>query len=321
MRFPRTFCAHYPQEHRLGNMASAAAFWTVPARWRFGVTTAMYVGEVNPKGIASSSPGLRGTSYPGKEEKIFANPEGVVPDWVEAETLSGLITICCLLSQGSSFLATLGFETESPWDSQEIRGVFAAQFPAARLGLEKKPLLTAGTLELTDDSSKKFGPALPSPRDYSSARTVVPPQDKHRQPLPEEPKRERQPAPAPAPHTGGLTVVGSYVPATTRQLAKAADLKSLLRIELCVDQLLSARRREHLAYVSATIARRLFAGQDVMVFTRRRLFRADTPSGSLQIGSRVSDALVELVKGLDVRPRYMLAKGGITPSDLATRAL
>ena len=32
---------------------------------------------VNPKGIASSSPGLRGTSYPGKAAENHANPNGV----------------------------------------------------------------------------------------------------------------------------------------------------------------------------------------------------------------------------------------------------
>src|SRR5438874_12640195 len=33
---------------------------------------------VNPEGIASSSPGLRGTSYPGKSCKPPLNPNGVV---------------------------------------------------------------------------------------------------------------------------------------------------------------------------------------------------------------------------------------------------
>ena len=33
----------------------------------------------NPNGIASSSPGLRGTSYPGLEQRPSQNPEGVPP--------------------------------------------------------------------------------------------------------------------------------------------------------------------------------------------------------------------------------------------------
>jgi uncharacterized protein YgbK (DUF1537 family) len=44
-------------------------------------------------------------------------------------------------------------------------------------------------------------------------------------------------------------------------------------------------------------------------------------TGSLQIGNSVSAALVEIVQRLAVRPRYLIAKGGITSSDVATRGL
>ncbi|OPZ20919.1 MAG: hypothetical protein BWZ10_00583 [candidate division BRC1 bacterium ADurb.BinA364] len=42
---------------------------------------------------------------------------------------------------------------------------------------------------------------------------------------------------------------------------------------------------------------------------------------SLAIGRQVSEALVQTVRSLAGRPRYLLAKGGITSSDLATKAL
>ena len=73
----------------------------------------------NPKGIASSSPGLRGTSYPGKTARQPVNPNGVVSitpprghNPVGVENIFGSVT------QGSSFLATLGFAPESRWDSK-----------------------------------------------------------------------------------------------------------------------------------------------------------------------------------------------------------
>jgi hypothetical protein len=53
----------------------------------------------------------------------------------------------------------------------------------------------------------------------------------------------------------------------------------------------------------------------VLVFTSRRFVDGGTPTRSLQIGSRISDALVELVRRLESRPRYLIAKGGITESD------
>jgi len=41
----------------------------------------------------------------------------------------------------------------------------------------------------------------------------------------------------------------------------------------------------------------------------------------LTIGRRVSDSLVEIVRAISTRPRYLLAKGGITSSDVATKGL
>ncbi|CAI7751969.1 unnamed protein product, partial [Closterium sp. NIES-54] len=45
------------------------------------------------------------------------------------------------------------------------------------------------------------------------------------------------------------------------------------------------------------------------------------PASSLEIGWRVSEAVVEVVRAIGVRPKYILAKGGITSSDVATKAL
>src|SRR5437867_3022930 len=75
--------------------------------------------ENYPEGIVSSSPGLRGTSYPGKTSRIPDNPNGVVslPRGRPA-TPSGLGKIYRSATQGSSCLATLGFGPESPWDSR-----------------------------------------------------------------------------------------------------------------------------------------------------------------------------------------------------------
>ena len=73
----------------------------------------------NPNGIESLSPGLRGTSYPGWTIIENTTPTGLRqtnhalgcnPFRVE--------DVCFTVSQGSSSLATLGWMTESLWDSQ-----------------------------------------------------------------------------------------------------------------------------------------------------------------------------------------------------------
>jgi uncharacterized protein YgbK (DUF1537 family) len=60
---------------------------------------------------------------------------------------------------------------------------------------------------------------------------------------------------------------------------------------------------------------------DVMVYTSRDLVAGQDAEENLAMGNQISDSLVDIVKRISVRPRYLLAKGGITSSDIATKAL
>ena len=121
---------------------------------------------------------------------------------------------------------------------------------------------------------------------------------------------------------GGLIVVGSYVPKSTVQLNTLLAQPDLTQVEINVDALLDDQRQPAAiaqAIQAATSA--LVAGQDVVLYTSRRLVTGDDAVSSLAIGQRVSASLVTIVRGLGTRPRYLIAKGGITSSDLATKAL
>jgi uncharacterized protein YgbK (DUF1537 family) len=121
---------------------------------------------------------------------------------------------------------------------------------------------------------------------------------------------------------GGLVVVGSYVPKSTAQLNALLAEGTLTAIALDVDALLDERAaQETIAQATAAATQALGAGHDVVVYTSRRLVTGADAEQSLAIGQRVSASLVALVQGLGVRPRYLIAKGGITSSDLATKAL
>ncbi|MBT5901751.1 MAG: hypothetical protein HOH58_06550 [Opitutaceae bacterium] len=127
--------------------------------------------------------------------------------------------------------------------------------------------------------------------------------------------------PAGARH-GGLTVVGSYVPKTTAQLAQLEARHDLVSIELDVSDLLVREARSQT--IAAAIAKMNIAlsdGRDVVVHTSRELVRSSDDGANLSIGSEVSRALVEVVQAIAVRPRYLIAKGGITSSDTATEGL
>lgn len=126
---------------------------------------------------------------------------------------------------------------------------------------------------------------------------------------------------SPSPH-GGLTLVGSYVPKTTAQLAALLTASAVTPIELSVSALLDP------ALVSSTLSAAvaqtntaLASGHDTVVFTSRQLITSSNAVASLAIGRQVSNALVFLVQNLTVAPRYLIAKGGITSSDTATLGL
>ena len=125
------------------------------------------------------------------------------------------------------------------------------------------------------------------------------------------------------PPTGsGLFVVGSYVPRSTSQVKTLLEQSDIAKIEVDVETLLDENR--YAGEIERVVERANGAanrGQDVVIFTSRRLVTGDDADSSLSIGQRVSASLVAIVHGLTIRPRYLVAKGGIIASDVATRGL
>jgi uncharacterized protein YgbK (DUF1537 family) len=119
---------------------------------------------------------------------------------------------------------------------------------------------------------------------------------------------------------GVLLVVGSYVPRTTAQLTALMDVKNLELLEIDVAKLIDDRSKWQKHYRSK-INDGLGKGTDMVIFTSRLLISSADPGESLAIGNKVSAFLVELVKGLNTQPKCIIAKGGITSSDIATKGL
>jgi uncharacterized protein YgbK (DUF1537 family) len=121
---------------------------------------------------------------------------------------------------------------------------------------------------------------------------------------------------------GGLVVVGSYVGRTTVQLESVLGLTSAAGIELVVDRLAEPASRAHeTARVSAAAWGAMRAGRHAVVFTSRGLESAVGRAGDLGAGRVVSASLAEIVRAIPARPRFLVAKGGITSSDVATGGL
>ncbi|RME56635.1 MAG: hypothetical protein D6790_14435 [Caldilineae bacterium] len=119
----------------------------------------------------------------------------------------------------------------------------------------------------------------------------------------------------------GLFVVGSYVPKSTAQLNALLAQGDVVPVEVDVAALLDARRAGTIAQAIAETEAGLAAGRTTVVYTSRTLITAEEATRSLDIGAQVSAALVAIVRGLSLRPRYLVAKGGITSSDVATQGL
>lgn len=121
---------------------------------------------------------------------------------------------------------------------------------------------------------------------------------------------------------GGLIVVGSYVPKTTQQIEALRAGSAVRAAEVQVGALLNdATRPAEIARVIRLANDALDADLDFVAYTSRRLAGSDSDLASLAAGQQISASLVRITRGVAVKPRYILAKGGITASDIATKAL
>jgi uncharacterized protein YgbK (DUF1537 family) len=123
---------------------------------------------------------------------------------------------------------------------------------------------------------------------------------------------------------GGLIVVGSHVGLTTRQLGVlVAEHRGARVVELDVERLLGEGAGSgHVTQTVETVVDALAHG-DVVLHTSRLLVKTEDPAESLRIARTVSAAVVDVVRRtLSARPpRFVIAKGGITSSDVAASGL
>ena len=121
---------------------------------------------------------------------------------------------------------------------------------------------------------------------------------------------------------GGLIIVGSYVPKTNAQITALLSLPGIASAQISVAALLDERRRQHvIKHIAQSAEKELVKGRTVIIYTSRELVTGNDPESNLSIGSRVSEGLIAILGLISTRPRYMIAKGGITSSDVATKGL
>jgi uncharacterized protein YgbK (DUF1537 family) len=127
----------------------------------------------------------------------------------------------------------------------------------------------------------------------------------------------------PSIETGGsLVVVGSYVPKTTNQLKVLLNQCNIQPVELEVDTLLDEERVDDVVTkAAASIDKQINQGKDAVLYTSRKLITGNSDDRNLAIGQKVSQSLIAIVHAMNSTPQYIIAKGGITSSDMATKGL
>lgn len=123
---------------------------------------------------------------------------------------------------------------------------------------------------------------------------------------------------------GGLVIVGSHVQKTTEQLEALMENQRPGFVEFNQHLVLDAAAFAGEIARATALARQLIeSGRTAVVYTKRQRLDLNTgdAEGELKIAVRISDALTGIVRDLAVRPKFIVAKGGITSSDVGTKGL
>lgn len=127
-----------------------------------------------------------------------------------------------------------------------------------------------------------------------------------------------------SPTNGGLIIVGSHVQKTTDQLNTLKELSDVYFIEFdCHLVLDETKFKEETNRIQQLINTKISEGITTCVYTSRE--RIDLGEGreeeELALSVKISNSITQFVEHCSVKPRFVLAKGGITSSDIGTIGL
>lgn len=120
----------------------------------------------------------------------------------------------------------------------------------------------------------------------------------------------------------GVVVVGSHVGRTTVQLQRLLALPDVVGVELSVPEVLTSRasRSSAVRRVRTALEQALMTSRTPVIFTSRNVVGGGDRT-HLEVGRHVSGALIDVMQDLAQIPDFIVAKGGITSSEIGTEAL
>ena len=124
---------------------------------------------------------------------------------------------------------------------------------------------------------------------------------------------------------GGLVAVGSHTDKTTRQLNQLLEKDNVTAIAFRSSIVSKGEKElaEELERCLALEEEAIKAGETAVVYTEREVLHVpgESKEDALARSVAISDAFLRLVKDLEVKPSFVMAKGGITSADIGVKAL
>lgn len=123
----------------------------------------------------------------------------------------------------------------------------------------------------------------------------------------------------------GIVVVGSHTAKTTAQLEELLKLENVVPVEFKSSLVLDGDEAfyNEVKRCVAEEEKIIASGKTAVCFTERKLLTVenDTKESALIRSVKISDGVQRLVGDLSITPAFVIAKGGITSSDVGTKAL
>jgi uncharacterized protein YgbK (DUF1537 family) len=317
-RSDSTLRGHYPAEilSLESQLGPFDGHLIVPAFFeggRFTINDAHYVATPN----ASADTLLRADQTPFAQDKVFGYKTSYLPAWVEEKSngywkASQVARLDLhLIRAGGPHAVAQHLQTIDNGRPVIVNAVGYGDLAVAVLGLLLAEKQGKRFLYRTGAAFVRLRGAVP-PKPLLTASEIV-------NPDPAIVNRQSSIVNSP----GGLVVVGSYVPGSSAQLENLLKLPNVKGVELAVARVIGSEAeaenaiREAGKQLQAAIA----AGQTGVIYTSRQLVTGANDHENLEIGRKVSEALLKALGFVTCPPRFIVAKGGITSHEVAARAL
>lgn len=123
---------------------------------------------------------------------------------------------------------------------------------------------------------------------------------------------------------GGVIIIGSHTEMTNMQLEELKKTDDIIFIEMDITLVNNPDAFEKEIHRCLMLEEKYIQeGKTVCCYTTRYLITANTGNkeDDLRLSVKISDAVQSLIGKLNVVPAFIIAKGGITSSDIGTKAL